>query len=236
MHIHLVMPVVSDVMNEQILEQCKLVSSEDTKLTIRSITEGTESIECMFDEELAAAAILKEAKQAESEGADGVIIYCFGNPSVEAAKELLQIPVIGIGEAAQTIALPLCERYGIVTTIQNSVARNKRKARVLGTDSKLGSVLPLGLKVTELTGDRETILRTVTNVLQPQIEQRELDLLILGCGYLIGYTQELSTKLGVPVIDPGQSAIKLMETYISLGLAQSKKSYMTPPDKKRTCW
>lgn len=236
MHIHMVMPVISDVMNEKIVEQCLSVSAKGTKITIRSIKDGTESIESMFDEELAAAAILKEAKQAEIDGADGVIIYCFGNPSVEAARELLTIPVIGIGEAAQSMALPLCQSYGIVTTIQNSVTRNKRKARVLGTDAKLGAVLPLGLKVTELTGDRESILNTVTNVLQPQIERRELDLLILGCGYLIGYTEELSAKLGVPIIDPGQSAIKLMETYISLGIAQNKKSYMTPPDKKRTCW
>lgn len=236
MHIHMIMPVITDAMNGKVLEQCKLVSSKDTQLTIRSIKEGTESIESMFDEELASAAILKEAKLAELDGADGVIIYCFGNPAIEGAKELLNIPVIGIGEAAQTLAMPLCERYGIVTTIQNSVTRNKRKARILGTDSKLGAVIPLGLKVTELTGDRELILDTVTNVLKFQIEQRELDLLILGCGYLIGYTAELSDRLGIPIIDPGQSSIKLMEAYISLGIAQSKKSYMTPPKKTRNCW
>lgn len=236
MHIHMVMPVIADVMNEQILEQCKKVSSEGTRLTIRSITDGTESIECMFDEELAATAILKEAKQAESDGADGVIIYCFTNPAVDAARELLTIPVIGIGEAAQTIAMPLCENYGIVTTIQNSVARNKRKAKVLGTDSKLGAVVPLGLKVTELTGERASILNHVTDVLHKQVKERELDLLILGCGYLIGYSEDLSKNLGVPIIDPGQSAVKLMEAYISLGIAQSKRSFMTPPDKKRTCW
>lgn len=236
MHIHMVMPVVSDIMNDKILEQCNLVSSKGTELTIRSIKDGTESIESMFDEELAAAAILKEAKQAELDGADGVIIYCFGNPAIEAAKEILRIPVIGIGEAAQSIALALCESYGIVTTVQNSVTRNQRKAMVLGTYSKLGAVIPLGLNVNKLTGDRDAILSTVTEVLKPQIENRELDLLVLGCGYLIGYTDELSKKLGVPIIDPGQSSIKLLETYISLGIAQSKKSYMTPPEKKRTCW
>lgn len=235
-HIHIIMPVISNVMNQKILNQCELVSAKETKLTIRSITDGTESIESMFDEELAAAAILREAKQAELDGADGVIIYCFGNPSVEGAKELLTIPVIGIGEAAQAIAMPLCESYGIVTTIQNAVARNQRKARLLGTDTKLGAVIPLGLNVTELTGDRESILEAVTSILKPQLDQRELDLLILGCGYLIGYSAELSNRLGVPIIDPGQSSIKLMEAYISLGIAQSKKSYMSPPDKKRTCW
>lgn len=236
MHIHMVMPVISDVMNSKILEHCRLVSSEDTKLTIRSITDGTESIESMFDEELGAANILREVKRAENDGADGVIVYCFTNPAVDAAKELLNIPVIGIGEAAQTIAMPLCENYGIVTTIQNSVTRNKRKAKVLGTYSKLGAVLPLGLKVTDLTGERDTILSTVTNVLQPQVKERDLDLLILGCGYLIGYADDLSNDLGVPVIDPGQSAVKLMEAYISLGIAQSKRSFMTPPEKVRTCW
>lgn len=235
MHIHLVVPVITDVMNQAILSHCEKVCSPGTRLTISNIADGTESVESLYDEELGAKDILREAKKAADSGADGVIIYCFGNPAIDAAKEMLDIPVIGIGEASQALAMPLCENFGIVTTIKNAVSRNKKKAKLLGTDSKLGAVIPLGLKVTELTGNKDELMEKISCILEKQIEDKELDLLILGCGYLVGYADVLSQKLGVPVIDPGSAAVKLMEAYVTMGLAQSKISYMTPPAKNRTC-
>ena len=227
------MPVISSVKNKKILEHCERVSSNNTELTISTITKGSISIESMYDEEVGAIGILREVQKAQDEGADGVIIYCFGNPAIEAAKELADIPVIGIGEAAQTIALPLCESYGIISTVQNSVARNMRKAKILGTYEKLGSVIPLNMKVTELTDHSDDLVERICELLQREIKNKGLDLLIQGCGYLIGLSGKISEKLRVPVIDSGLAAIKLMETYVSLNIRQSKRSYMKPPEKER---
>lgn len=233
MRIHVIMPVISDKMNDTIMGHLRSVATSETDLTISTVTSGPLSIESMFDEEYCARAILEEAIYQQDQGVDGIIIYCFGNPAIEAAKEALDIPVLGIGEASQTIGIPLSDQYGIVSTVQNSVPRNKRKAKALGLGDKLGAVIPLNLPVVELTNHNQELIDKICHIIKPYIDKGIIDLLHLGCGYLIGLSNKLSEQLGIPVVDPGLASVKLMETYIKLNLVQSPISYMTPPEKKR---
>lgn len=233
MRIHIIMPVLSDKMNDYILNHFDTVASPETELSISTLKSGTISIESMYDEEFVARALLEECIKQERNGVDGIINYCFGNPATEAAKEILNIPVIGIGEASQTIALPFTDNYGIITTVKNSVARNRRKAKLLGTSEKLGAVIPLDLPVVELTNHNENLIQKVKSIVKPYVENQGIDLIHLGCGYLIGLSDRLSKELGIPVVDPGLASLKLMEAYVKLSLVQSPVSYMTPPEKKR---
>lgn len=233
MRIHIIMPVISDKMNDTIMGHLRCVASSETELTISTVTSGPLSIESMFDEEYCARPILEEALKQRDKGVNGIIIYCFGNPAIEAAKEALDIPVVGIGEASQTIGLPLSDQFGIVTTVRNSVARNKRKTRTLGLSDKLGAVIPLDLPVVELTNHNQELIDKICHIIQPYVQNQTIDLLHLGCGYLIGLADKLSNQLGIPVVDPGLASLKLMEVYVKLNLVQSPISYMTPPEKKR---
>lgn len=233
MRIHVIMPVLSDKMNGKIMRHLQSVASSETELTISNVKSGPISIESMFDEEYCARPILEEALYQRDRGVDGIIIYCFGNPAIEAAKEALDIPVIGIGEASQTLSLPLSDQFGIVTTVRNSVARNKRKTKLLGLSDKLGAVIPLDLPVVELTNHEQQLIDKICQKIEPYIKNHEVDLVHLGCGYLIGLADRLSEQLGIPVVDPGLASVKLMEAFIKLNLVQSPISYMTPPEKKR---
>lgn len=54
------------------------------------------------------------------------------------------------------------------------------------------------------------------------IEEDGAEVLILGCTGMTGMAQKLSEALGVYVIDPLPTAVKLAETLVSLKLSQSK--------------
>ena len=56
--------------------------------------------------------------QAERDGFDAVIIYCGDDPAVGAARELVDIPVIGPGKVAKMIALDLSYRFSILTVLK----------------------------------------------------------------------------------------------------------------------
>jgi len=59
------------------------------------------------------------------------------------------------------------------------------------------------------------------------------DVLILGCGSMLGIAEVASRQLGVPIIIPAAVALKLCEAMISMGVAQSKKGFYPPAVKKR---
>ena len=48
-------------------------------------------------------------------GVDGVLLGCFGDPGLDALKEVSPVPVLGLAEASAIAALRLGARFGVVT-------------------------------------------------------------------------------------------------------------------------
>lgn len=139
--------------------------------------------------------------------------------------------MVGLGEAAEVAAMPLGDRFGIISTLSEAVPRHYRKARLLGTDGKLAPVVPLGLKVMEL-GEHGRVFEAAV-VAGRELLARGAQVVVLGCGSLLGVADELRKELGVPVVIPAVAAIKLAEAYVRMGAAHSRLAYPRPPDKLR---
>jgi allantoin racemase len=63
------------------------------------------------------------------------------------------------------------------------------------------------------------------------VEQRGADTLVLGCMSMafLDVTAELEAELGVPVVNPARSALKVAEALVGSGLRHSKRAYPLPP-------
>ena len=55
--------------------------------------------------------------------------------------------------------------------------------------------------------------------------------IVLGCTGLMGFREKMEAKLGVPVIYPGEVAVKLAEFLVLSGYAHSKLAYPKPSPK-----
>ena len=53
---------------------------------------------------------------AEKEGFDAVIIGCYLDPGLQAAKQLLNIPVLGIAESSMHFSSMACSKFAIITS------------------------------------------------------------------------------------------------------------------------
>ncbi len=231
MRIRVVIPVSTEIWNAGVHEVCQQAADRDTTVEVVNLERGPESIECMYDEETVAPFVIDAVMQAEAEGADAAVIYCFGNPALEGAREAVSIPVLGLGEGAEVAAMPLGDRFGIISTLSEAVPRHYRKARLLGTDGKLAAVVPLGLKVLEL-GERGRVIEAAVAAGR-ELLVRGAQVVVLGCGSLLGVADELRKELGVPVVVPAVAAIKLAEAYVKMRAAHSKLAYPRPPEKVR---
>jgi allantoin racemase len=129
------------------------------------------------------------------------------DPGVKAAKEALDIPVVGPKEAANQLA------------------------QILG--DKVATVYPRGITVLELSQNPS---RTYEVLLENSKKALDggAQVLILGCTGLTGLGKRLQNELGVPVLEGEGLALALAQLFVDVGLSQSKLAYGKPPIKRRT--
>ena len=107
MRIFVINPNSSVHVTDHVRETLEKIKRPDTELFVTCPEHGPISIESAYDEALAAYHILPLVKQANDEGYDAVILACFSDPGLDAAKEISKIPVIGIEESTLHMAAML---------------------------------------------------------------------------------------------------------------------------------
>jgi allantoin racemase len=202
-----------------------------TDVEVIDVPEGPFSIESAYEEYLSVPATMDAIRELERRGTDGAIVGCFGDPGVDAARELVEMPVVGPGEAAMLLAASLGHRFSVVTVLDSIVQPLRRLAWSTGVLDKLASVRSVGIPVLELYRDLDFTFGRMVEVGRRCIEEDGADTLILGC-MTMAFSErhrDLEASLGVPVISPAHASLKLLEALVGAGLRHSKRAYPCPP-------
>lgn len=237
MKIKIVEPVITEEFVGETEQEVKKYVSKDTQFDVERIRYGTASIETSYDEYLCAPNIIKIVEEAERDGFDGAYINCFGDPGLEGAREVVDIPVVGAGHTSIFIAGELCHRFSIITPVESSAPRDEDKVQVEGLSTKLASVRSVEIPVLELE-DRERLTGALIEASKKAVEEDGAHGIVLGCTGMINLTEKMDEgmkDLGyyIPIIHPVPTSIRYLEMLIKLGLTQSEKTYMKPTEKKR---
>ncbi|MDI3534837.1 MAG: allantoin racemase [Thermosediminibacterales bacterium] len=113
-------------------------------------------------------------------------------------------------------------------------------AKKLGLASKIASIRYVDIPVLDL-GDRSKLEDALYQQSVEAILKDGVHVVILGCTGMMGMAENLHNRLkaagyDVPVIDPAFAALKMVESYIAMGVKHSRLTYMFPPDKPRKWW
>ena len=231
--IKIIVPVVTSIWNEPNLREMEKSKDSETSLDIINVEKGPESIEDSYDDAWSAIFTLQEVEKAAKEGYDGIIICCYGDPALRAAKEAVEIPVVGLGEASEVFALLLGHKFCILTVgPPECSACLMDNLKMYELDHKCVGVLSIGIPVLDLKegGEKE---RSLLIELGRGFIEKGAEVIILGCGGILGVAEAVSRELDIPVIIPLDVALKMCEAMISMGVAQSKKGFYTPAVKNR---
>lgn len=203
-----------------------------TETGIEDVPEGPASIESMYEEYLSIPAAVRKAVEYEQAGSwDAVILGCYGDPGLDALREMTHMPIIGPGEATALMAASLGHRFTIITITDSVVPSTYRQIRNVGVGEKLASVRVVGIPVLELHSNRERAVEATVEQGWKAIKEDRADALIVGCmtmGFL-EIAEEAGAELGVPFLNPARVALKFAEATVGAGLSHSKRAYMTPP-------
>jgi allantoin racemase len=233
--------VVSPLLGEEFAAGVRKEVAEwagpDTVIDVVKVGRGVASIESEYDEALAGPGILEQVALAAERGADGIFITCFGDPGVHAAREIVDIPVVGGFEPAMLNALSLGESVGVITVLHNVVPMIRGLVRRYGLGDRCSSVRVVDLPVLALDA-HDTLLERLYAEARSVVDSREADVIVLGCTGMIGVAAAVQKRLEadgvfVPVVDPTGAAILWLESQNRLGVRPSRATYMPPPPKDR---
>jgi len=224
MKIFVINPNTSESMTEHIQEELDRIKRPDTELTVVCAEYGPETIESAYDEALAVPPTLDLVKRANQGNYDAIILACFSDPGLEAAKEISNIPVIGIGESSFHMAAMLGGKFSIMTTQKERIFAKKEHVYRKGLEHFLASVRSLNLSVAETDADPEKTKARVLEEAKRAAEEDGAEVIILGCAGMAGYAPEIESELHMKVLDPTAVALKLAEAMVDLRLGNKKGS------------
>lgn len=220
-------------MTEEIVRGARVAAGPDTTVTGLTPAWGPQSAEGWLDSYLSAAAVL-DALRTYRAPYDAVVMAGFGEHGREGARELLDVPVVDITEAAAHLACLLGRRYGVVTTLERSRGQIEDSLYTAGVLQNCAAVVGTGLGVLDL-GDKARAEEAFIAAAE-RARQAGAEVLVLGCAGMTGLQRTVGERLGLPVVDGVAAAVKLAESLVSLGLTTSRAGSWAKPLPKRRQW
>ena len=222
MRVLVINPNASVEMSDVIREQLHAVARPDVVVDVVNPPGAPPAIESALDEAACVPPMLALVRAAAGQGYDAVVIACFSDPGLDAAREATDLPVVGIQDSAMHLAAQIGYRFSVLTTLAHRSPLRERAALLAGLDRRLASCRPLDLPVLETVLNREQVVQKIVRIGRQAIEEDGAEVLVLGCAGLGDLAIRASRELGVPVIDPNAAALKLCETLVDLSLSHSR--------------
>ncbi len=205
MRIRLIIPItgLTEEAIEERLSYLRGIADPRTEVEAVQVEVGPPAIESEADAVLAGPDILRLVAEAECDGVDAAIIWCGGDPALAAARELVDMPVIGPGEAMKALSMVL----------------GRRPCRIVPD-----------IPVLEMRRDLDGTVEALRLEIEERVEGGEGDVFLLGCLALWGLGERFRESLGVPILDGAEASLKVAELVVKLGLRHSRITY---PSKRR---
>lgn len=231
MRITLINPNTSRAMTATIAAAAREVAGPEVDIVAVCPDEGPAAIESHVDEAFAAAAVIELIQRDQrAGGSDGYVIACFGDPGLDAARELVEVPVVGIAEAAMHVASLAGRSFGVVTTLSRTLGRAQDLLARYGMQQACVSLDAAGIPVLDLEETGAESLEKIESACLEAVRSRHADAIVLGCAGMANLCATLTTRVGVPVVDGVAAAVGLVAAMSRMGVGTSKRDeYARPP-------
>ena len=223
-------PNTTASMTAKLAAAAEAVAGADTAVRATQPDGGPVSIEGYYDEAFAVPGVIDEIKKHPD--ADAIVIACFDDTGLDAARCLAAAPVIGIGEAGFHLAAMLGGKFGVVTTLSRSIPALEHNLHKYGLASRCAKVRAAEVPVLELENPESNAADTISRQIDLLLREDGAEVIVLGCAGMADLAKALQDRHGVPVIDGVAAAVKLAEGLGALGLKTAKSGGYAAPVKK----
>jgi allantoin racemase len=231
LHLLVINPNISQSVSELIEREAHRVASPGTEITMRTARSGVAYIETRFESLLAASAVAEIIAE-EANQTDAVLVAAFGDPGMPALKEMVEVPVIGITEAALATASLLGVRFSIVAISERITAWYRECVESSGLLSRLASLRSLHDPLHDVGSIQQDFREDLVRLANDVVDRDGADVVILAGAPLAGLAREVADQIQVPVIDGISAGVAQAEALVHLSPGRHRKgSFAAPPAK-----
>jgi Asp/Glu/hydantoin racemase len=243
-------PNISNDVTALIEAEALRSASPGTELVVRTAGHGVEYIETRFESLIAAGAVAeiiagftREAGPASggtgddganhAGGIDGVVVAAFGDPGMPALKELVDVPVIGITEAALCAAALQGHRFSIIAISDRIRPWYLDCVERFGLGGRLASIRSINESLAGIGSVQHDFKDTLLALSRQAVAEDGADVVILAGAPLAGLARELGGQIPVPVVDSISAGIRMAEAVVGLKSGPHRAGAFAPPPPKQ---
>ncbi len=240
-------PNISDDVTALIESEALRSAAPGTELVVRTAGHGVEYIETRFESLIAAGAVAEVIAEYTAEAAggtfshgasrgdriDGVVVAAFGDPGMPALKELADVPVIGITEAALCAAALQGQRFSIIAISDRITAWYRDCVEHFGLGGRLASIRSINQNLNSIGSVQADFKDTLLALSRQAVEEDGADVVILAGAPLAGLARDLEGQIPVPVVDGISAGIRMAEAVVGLQSGPHRAGAFAPPPVKR---
>jgi allantoin racemase len=231
MRILVLNPNTTAAVTGKLMQAAAVVARPGTELVAMTAASGVPYISSRADAAIGGAIALEMLAEAHTQ-VDAAIIAAFGDPGLGGARELFDIPVVGMAEAAMLSACMLGRSFAIVTFAgglvpwyNESLDWNGLRGRCAGVFALQGAFTSLA----DVQHEKEAALITLANRV---VEENGADVVILAGAPLSGLAATIRDRVSVPLIDGIQAAVTQAEGLLALHPRKATAgTFARPPAK-----
>jgi allantoin racemase len=233
MKLLLLNPNTSTEMTELMLAVGQRAAASGTVLIPRTAPRGVPYISTRTEAQIGGAIAL-EMLASEHRNVDAAIIAAFGDPGLFAARELFDIPVVGMAEAAMLTACMAGRRFSIVTFARALGPWFEECVRSHGLWERCAGIRMLDgafRAVSEVGTEKEDLL---VELAARAMTEDDADVVIFAGAPLSGLAERVADRIPIPVVDQVAAAVKQAEALLALRLRKPRAGTFRRPDAKPT--
>ena len=220
MRLLIINPNTTVSMTAKIETAARSIAGSGTEIIATNPSTGPVSIQGYYDEAMSLAGMLEIIQS--NPKVDAVIIACFDDTGLDAARCVTDRPVVGIGEAAYHMASMLSNKFSVVTTLARSVPALEHNLKRYGLMARCVRVRSSEVPVLDLESVNEEARVLISDEIRRSIVEDRAEAIVLGCAGMTDLAQSLSEEHGLPVLDGVVCAVSLCESMVRLNLRTSR--------------
>jgi Asp/Glu/hydantoin racemase len=237
MRLLVINPNISGDVTALIESEALRSAAPGTELVVRTAGHGVEYIETRLESLIAAGAVAEIIAEHTRPGADpidGVVVAAFGDPGMPALKELADVPVIGITEAALCAAALQGHRFSIIAISDRIRPWYRDCVERSGLAGRLASIRSINESLPSIGSVQQDFKETLLALGRRAVTEDGADVVILAGAPLAGLARELEGQIPVPVVDGISAGIRMAEAVVGLQSGPHRAgAFAAPPVKGR---
>lgn len=207
----------------------------DIAFDYRPVRVGPQNYSSQHDMSLADFSILDAGLDAQAQGYDAICIDTMSDSGMSMLRSVLTIPVIAPGRHAMLMAQMLGDTFSILMMWDRWKMLYQKTLGELGMAHKCASMRSIGVTPDNkslLAGKEDQVYPLLLEAARKCVDEDGAQVLILGSTTMHEAHDWLSSRIGVPVINPGPLTYKLASIALDLQLSHSKRTYPAPLSPK----